>query len=891
MDIESIAKSWLSEPPWIKVFKHTFDVLEDYVSYTLVSVGAISLSVRLLTTLGTGDLMCILIGVEYGNLSVKDLGPYASGGTLGILNYAQTEKACIHEVFSPFMEYLPYILLLETLFLIVVEKFTFKIPRIAQKVERFYANIVEHALFGHDPDVAEDMTDPKTSTEAISRRRQRNEICVSLKRSSIIHHVYLGKNFIKVWVVAFYLALNISYAIVGIVDKAKCAVDVSAFPGVAPKAGRMHFQCRGKKMDFFILALWTQTFLLFLHMIMSIGAMIWCWQFRSVSNLLRTIERSRKEWEPSLVSKHDGEDFLFLFDLLAHSSGIESTLRVLTHSDETFYEICRPNMDISKHIQLEEDKVKIMWKPADIERWLTSGTKHTRTQKSIDIDSYEVTIFPAETVNNTQNVSARGTRRKPTYSVWFFDLVGGRTEYVITIACMIGKSRMKGEKVVTTLMPFGPEKPRTGMMKNSGVNQVEIFWDPPRGDFTKYTLAVDKIKDELPDGQGVHESRVEIVRLSSAKSRKVTADPNLADYDMSNQRRIENLSFKLTEYTILGLDPGDKYSVELGTKTGNVATRQPITDFVITRPTPVTGLMVYEVKNDSCVVQWLPLEGHPCLKGYMVQVKTHDGKEFKNVAVPKLAKSFHVMGMAASSDYDISVTALCVYKTKKTQGDPSTVTVTTMAEMVKNVRMENATPNSIVVKWDPPLGAMNPQTSKYKLKIFSEALDFTFNAELTGDKTQYNFSKLPDPAGSGHTYTVEIITSILTPREHEVASDPSISAFSTIPHKPTNFKIGSRHHEILFTKSTTPNVSGYKIKWRTSEEGSKIEESIIPPGEEDEQHFKLTSLEEGLVYKVNIFALVTLKDEHVLESKELHAKVEMNSNQELVIHTEDQPQV
>jgi hypothetical protein len=32
-----------------------------------------------------------------------------------------------------------------------------------------------------------------------------------------------------------------------------------------------------------------------------------------------------------------GKDFLFLFDLLAHTCGLESTLRVLTHSDETFY--------------------------------------------------------------------------------------------------------------------------------------------------------------------------------------------------------------------------------------------------------------------------------------------------------------------------------------------------------------------------------------------------------------------------------------------------------------------------------------------------------------------------------------------------------------------------
>ena len=39
--------------------------------------------------------------------------------------------------------------------LVVIEKFNFKIPRIAQKVERFYKNIVEESMFGKDPDVAE----------------------------------------------------------------------------------------------------------------------------------------------------------------------------------------------------------------------------------------------------------------------------------------------------------------------------------------------------------------------------------------------------------------------------------------------------------------------------------------------------------------------------------------------------------------------------------------------------------------------------------------------------------------------------------------------------------------------------------------------------------------
>ena len=70
---------------------------------------------------------------------------------------------------------------------------------------------------------------------------------------------------------------------------------------------------------------------------------------------------------------------------------------------------------------------------------------------------------------------------------------------MVTIACIVGKSRMKGEKVVTNLVPYGAEKPRSGMVKeredNPRTNQVEIFWDPPRGEFTKYFLNIDQMFD------------------------------------------------------------------------------------------------------------------------------------------------------------------------------------------------------------------------------------------------------------------------------------------------------------------------------------------------------------------------------------------------------------
>ena len=47
----------------------------------------------------------------------------------------------------------------------------------------------------------------------------------------------------------------------------------------------------------------------------------------------------------------------------------------------------------------------MVWSAADIEVWLKSGRKNSR-QREIVVDSYEVTIFPAESVNNTHTVPA-----------------------------------------------------------------------------------------------------------------------------------------------------------------------------------------------------------------------------------------------------------------------------------------------------------------------------------------------------------------------------------------------------------------------------------------------------------------------------------------------------
>ena len=422
----------------LQVFKNTWDVVEDYVSYVLVSVGAISLSVRLLTTLGTGDVSCLIVGttIEDENVTkIGELGPYPRGGTAAMINYAQTHSDCIRAVFTSFGEYLPYIMLLETLLLIIVEKFTLKIPRIAQRMERFYTNIVHEPLYGKDPDVTEDMTDPKTSTEATSRLRQRNEICVSLKRSSIIYQCYLVKNGIEILLIScIYLPLNLVFILHSEENNhAQCHVSIGEFSGVVNSPGMAHFQCHAKKAGFFQLAMGIQMALLLVHGLCSVGSIVWCKYFRNITKLLEHIKAvmssehekesdekleneviwigtSKKEKE-DIFEENDaaltGKDFLFLFDMLAHSCGIEITLRVLTHSDDQFYKIFKPNLIKGTRLRIEEDKLKVEWHPALAEKWLSPKNRPSFRNRIIDIDAYEVTIFPAEKVENTLRQAAK----------------------------------------------------------------------------------------------------------------------------------------------------------------------------------------------------------------------------------------------------------------------------------------------------------------------------------------------------------------------------------------------------------------------------------------------------------------------------------------------------
>ena len=359
---------------------------------------------------------------------------------MSMVNYANYNQSCADASLTWFMQHLGFFLLVEALIIILIEKMLIKLPRISGKIERFYKTIVEDALFGKDTDAIEDVTDWKANSEAISRKRRKNEICVGLKRSRIISKTYIYKNFVEICLLSAFIAFNIFYGL----DSQKnleagiCVLKVAEIPNIGlEEDGFIHLLCEGKRVNFFLKLLYLQTAALVLILLCCFGSLVWCAFFRNVSQLLNKMEKSKIDCDVELET-HEGQDFLFLFDLLAHTSGIEATLRVLSHADETFRKLCLPKLTVADQVKVEEEKLKVYWKPASIETWLEE-----HDHKGLQVECYDVTIFPRESINTSVTKIKEDRDRDGNYSAWFYDLQGGKTEYVVTIACVLGRSRMK----------------------------------------------------------------------------------------------------------------------------------------------------------------------------------------------------------------------------------------------------------------------------------------------------------------------------------------------------------------------------------------------------------------------------------------------------------------
>ena len=78
--VENIAKEWLSDPDWAKVYKLNVDVVEDSMNMILFSVGVGLLTLKFTMSFGSGDIACVLEGESYKPVQWKpNWSPHPAG--------------------------------------------------------------------------------------------------------------------------------------------------------------------------------------------------------------------------------------------------------------------------------------------------------------------------------------------------------------------------------------------------------------------------------------------------------------------------------------------------------------------------------------------------------------------------------------------------------------------------------------------------------------------------------------------------------------------------------------------------------------------------------------------------------------------------------------------
>ena len=123
-----------------------------------------------------------------------------------------------------------------------------------------------------------------------------------------------------------------------------------------------------------------------------------------------------------------------------------------------------------------------------------------------------------------------------------------------------------------------------------------------------------------------------------------------------------------------------------------------------------------EVTTSSCLVSWVHPEGHPCLKGFQIQILHPDGKIYNDFACLKHATKHEIKDLQSCQDYEINIKTLCKIPEngRGTESDDSWAYLTTLPENIKNLKEENSGPHSLTVKWDALIVASN---LKYRLTI------------------------------------------------------------------------------------------------------------------------------------------------------------------------------
>eukprot|EP00092_Neocalanus_flemingeri_P016447 GFUD01017797.1.p1 GENE.GFUD01017797.1~~GFUD01017797.1.p1 ORF type:complete len:977 (-),score=204.76 GFUD01017797.1:255-3140(-) len=910
--LEAAAKGLLSDPAWNRVFKNTYDAIEEQLNKILVAVAAVGLAVRFLSNLASGDLLCIVNAVTNATEGL-DMSRLAGPAHASLAAYASQDPTCHDQIFNRgsmhltgFMKYGPVFLILQAITLIAIEKIAILYPRMSQKLERFYKSVVEEALLGKDPDVAEDFSAGQFSTDKILRERQRQEICGALRGSNMYYNIYMVKNVLEVLMAVLFITVNILIGVDSQDETGICKIHFLDKPTV------VSMQCRQKRYDVFIYLHYIFTATLTVHVLVNICSVVWGLPvigLRRISGLIKdlrqaiSIKKASKtklgindleageskdgdNYIKSPLLEFGGEDFLFLFDLIAQSCGKSATLRVLSYTAPSFEKLCQPII-LHDKIRKTEDTFKIEWKPAKLQNILHYD--------KLEIEEYIATIFSSDNAFHESKTLGKNCR-----SAEFKNLKGGTTKYMVTISAMVGNAKMKGVTIKTFLPPSPPQKlvcSSPEISQDTKHAKAKISWTPPKGEFEKYSLRITQLGSR-------HSILPSMVGHGNFFSQ--TSEEKLPDEIWLHKES--------QEHTAENLVPGERYKVELRSVTDlqKCLDEKAPKETIITKPFPPSNIQL-TVTSDGASVSWSKpdCEGHSALVGYKVTLKTKsDGKMVKEEFKPKAgSKSVDFENLESTTEYIVALATLCrgndltIDRRNKSsspqyleaQSDLVEETFVALPRPPTNLTLESSQATSLKVKWDPPTDCNTKPSYNITVHALNSEVQAKMSEEIIKETETNIFTlKLPEIVGTGEPYEISVET-VIQVSGKLYQSSPIKKVFVTKPLPPEKLVVPpADDQEFVWKRSMSPSVNKYKFKIKKDDDKATdfwIHDDIEQKYDvyhQNEVKFKLHfEFLEGVEYKINIYSLIE-HEGNWIESEPLHGKVTKEDNDSLEVNSNEE---
>lgn len=328
-----------------KAFRPWWDTLEDFLIYSLVILGVITVPTAIITGTPLDCSPC-----QDNHCQAKGEIFFNNKTTPGF-NLWWVKKFCtMNGSVNPFMLYFPYFLLLIALGLVFIEKVFSRAFHAGSNLEKFYSLLLRENVLG---EVKATVTEGGPAVCQVSNSdggREAIELRLSFNHSNSYFVSYLARTVIEV-IFALLLLVYICAEGLSILSHADTIIcDVHGY----------FYECSGQPAQFYVYILYITIIITCVYILCNIYNLIWLTlpQFGKLSRLMTTYKKNMRAREGD--SKTDKEllgdlydiyynnrDLRLLLDLLATSSGVAPAISVMTLFDKGFREAIRPKI---KHI-------------------------------------------------------------------------------------------------------------------------------------------------------------------------------------------------------------------------------------------------------------------------------------------------------------------------------------------------------------------------------------------------------------------------------------------------------------------------------------------------------------------------------------------------------------